>query len=129
MEKLFEKKVDNSWGEFAHINQARILQRLGSNCKAENKEQYYNLALEHLDAAIQVQRERDGDTEVNFRHLDPYIKKVKILKEMDRYKEALDCLDEFIDRNPQDDVYEKVKDLQFNLHEEMGEPEKAAEWY
>jgi len=129
MEKLFEKEVDNSWGEFAHMNQARILQRLGSACKEENKEEYYNLALEHLDAAIKVQIERDGNTEVNFRHLDPYVKKIKIFKEMNRYEEALSCLDEFIERNPEDDVFAKVKDMKVELYVEMGEPEKATEWY
>ncbi len=126
---LFEQEVGNSWNDFTHIRQAKILQTLGSTCNTEEKEEYYNLALEHLDVAIKVQRERDGDTEVNSRNLDPYMKKVEILKDMDRYEEALSCLDEFIERNPKDDIFQEVKDMKVDLYLEMGQPERAAEWY
>jgi tetratricopeptide (TPR) repeat protein len=129
-ELLPQEKDEKSWGEFVHIKQANILKKLAKTQKEkEIQEEYYNLALLHLDFAIKVQSERDAGVKLGTRHLTPYIKKGEIFQEMKRYDEALGCYDEFIEKDPSSEALEEVEMKKVELYIEIGEPEKAREYY
>ncbi len=88
-----ESKENDSWSSSTYVRQAEILRKMGAPLESEDKEQYYNQALIHLDKAIEKQIESGTTFELCSQTLDPYIKKTELLEEMERYDEALECLD------------------------------------
>ncbi len=102
------EKLDNSWNEITHNRQAVILCKMARKLDLAEREEYYKLALQHLNIAI----ERSPN------YTEPHIRKAHILEHLGDYEEALSCF-ESID-------LEKTGDLNLyldkgRLHTKLGD--------